>query len=177
MMYTLIGMPGVGKSCMARAVASKLKMRALDGDRLIVKRMGMPLWQILETYGTDGFQKIEEETLLSVSGDRILLATGGSAVYYPRVMEHCRAVGRTIYLSASLPVILERLGDFSKRGIVLREGQTIRDLYEERTALYEKYADFTVSCNGNAYSRYQAEVMRVIEASEKDAALALALPK
>lgn len=169
MMYTLIGMPGVGKSCMARAVASKLKMRAIDGDRLIVKKTGMPLWQILETYGTDGFRKIEEETLLSVSGDRILLATGGSAVYYPRVMEHCRSVGRTIYLYASLPVILDRLGDFSKRGIVLREGQTIEDLYRERTALYEKYADFTVSCDGNAYAKYQAEVMRTISDAENTA--------
>lgn len=169
MMYTLIGMPGVGKSCMARAVASKLKMRALDGDRLIVKKMGMPLWQIIETYGLDGFKKIEEETLLSVSGDRLILATGGSAVYYPKVMEHCRAVGKTIYLYASLPVILERLGDFSKRGIALRPGQTIEDLYKERTALYETYADFTVSCDGASYTKYQTEVMRVITNAERTA--------
>lgn len=168
MMYTLIGMPGVGKSCMARAVASKLKLRALDADRLIVKRTGMPLWQIIETFGLDGFKKIEEETLLSVRGDGILLSTGGSAVYYPKVMEHCRSAGKILYLYASLPVIAERLGDFSKRGIVLRPGQTLADLYAERTALYEKYADFTVSCDGRAYGRYQAEVMKIIAAAEAE---------
>lgn len=167
-MYTLIGMPGVGKSCMARAIASKLKMRAVDGDRLIVKKTGMPLWQIIETYGLDGFKKIEEETLLSVAGDRILLATGGSAVYYPRVMEHCHTLGSVIYLYASLPVLLDRLGDFSKRGIALRPGQTIEDLYRERTALYEKYADVTVSCDGSAYRQYQTEVMRVITSLEEN---------
>lgn len=167
MMYTLIGMPGVGKSCMARAVAGRLGMRALDGDRLITERVGMPLFKILEERGLDGFKRLEEETLLSVEGDRILLATGGSAVYYPRVMEHCKKNGRIIYLAASLPVLLRRLGDFSKRGIVLREGQTIADLYRERVALYEKYADVTVSCDGNAYAKYQAEVIDYIEACEE----------
>lgn len=168
-MYTFIGMPGVGKSCMARAVAAKLHFRALDGDRLISERVGMPLWKIIEERGTDGFRRLEEETLLTVTGDRLLLATGGSAVYYPRVMEHCRSRGRIIYLSASLPTLLHRLGDFSKRGIVLREGQTIAELYEERTALYERYADVTVSCDGNAYPHYQAEVIRYITACEDKA--------
>lgn len=167
-MYTFIGMPGVGKSCMARAVGAKLHFRALDGDRLITERVGMPLWQIIEERGTEGFRRLEEETLLTVEGDKLLLATGGSAVYYPRVMEHCRRQGRIIYLSASLPTLIERLGDFSKRGIVLREGQTIADLYEERTALYEKYADVTVSCDGSAYSRYRSEVIRYINACEAE---------
>ena len=37
-----------------------------------------------------------------------------------------------------------RLGNLKDRGVVLKEGQTLKGLYEERTPLYEKYAQLTV---------------------------------
>ena len=42
--------------------------------------------------------------------------------------------------------IKERLGDLTERGVVLREGETLQELYEERVPLYEKYANLTVDC-------------------------------
>lgn len=165
MIFTLVGMPASGKSCMGRAIASKLKMKLLDGDRLIEAKTGRKLQDIIDEDGMDAFKKIEEETLLSIEDDNIILAPGGSAVYYDSVMQKCKKRGKIVYIYVSLPLIKERLGDYSKRGVVLKPGQTIDDLYEERTKLYEKYADITINCNGKAYPKYRAELIKKIEES------------
>lgn len=163
MVFTLIGMPGCGKSCMGRAISRKLGMRNIDADRVIEQRKGKKLHELIEEFGMDGFKKIEKEVLLTIEEDNIILSTGGSAVYYPEVMEHYRKIGKIIYLYCSYEVIEERLGDFSKRGVVLGSGQTLRDLYEERTVLYKKYADIIVDCSGDAYPKYQARVIDAIK--------------
>ncbi len=163
MIFTLVGMPACGKSCMGRAISSKLKMRLLDGDRIIEERTGKKLQEIIDEKGLDAFKKIEEETLLSIEDDNIILAPGGSAVYYDSVMQKCKERGKIIYIYVSLPIIKERLGDYSKRGVVLKPGQTIDDLYAERTKLYEKYADITINCNGCAYPKYRAELIEKIK--------------
>lgn len=162
MIITLIGMPGSGKSCMGRAVASKVSMKNIDADAVIEKRTGRKLQEIINTDGLDAFKKIEEEVLLSLGDDNIIISTGGSAVYYDRAMQHFKAIGKVVYLKVSLDVLIERLGDFSKRGIAMKDGQTIKDLYDERCALYEKYADKTINCSGNAYSQYRKKLIDYI---------------
>ena len=162
MTITLIGMPAVGKSCMGRALSKKFNMKTVDGDKIIEKNTGKKLQQIIDEEGLDGFMKIEEKTLLGISEDNIIITPGGSAVYYPAVMEKFKQSGIVVYLYASQKVIIDRLGDFSMRGVVLRPGQTIRDLYNERLPLLEKYADITVNCNGTAFPRYRAEAYRKI---------------
>lgn len=168
MIFTLVGMPASGKSCMGRAVSSKLKMKLLDGDRVIEERTGKKLQEIIDQEGLEAFKKIEEETLLSIDDDNIIFAPGGSAVYYDSVMQKCKQRGKIIYIRVSLPIIKERLGDYSQRGVVLKPGQTIDDLYRERTKLYEKYADITINCSGRAYSRYRAELMEKINECLKE---------
>jgi len=162
MIFTLIGMPASGKSATGKAIASKLNMRFLDADKLIEERYGKKLQEIIDEYGLDAFKKIEEETLLSIEDDNIILAPGGSAVYYDSVMKKCKERGKVIYIYVSLPIIKERLGDYSQRGVVLKPGQTIDDLYAERTKLYEKYADITLNCSGRAFSRYRREFIEKI---------------
>ena len=164
MVYTLIGMPGSGKSCMSRAVSKILKMKALDADKVIESRVGKKLHEIISESGLVGFKKIEEEILVSIDSDEdLILATGGSAVYYERAMEHFKKIGKVIYLYISLDTMLLRLGDYSKRGIAMRPDQTIEDLYNERAALYEKYADVTVNCDGTDYNKYRKEVSKAIK--------------
>ncbi len=160
MIITLIGMPGCGKSCMGRSLASKLKMRLIDSDRLIEKTHGKKLQELIDEHGVDGFSKIEEETLLSIEEDDIILSTGGSAVYYDAAMQHLKSKGKVIYLYCGLDTLKKRLGDFSKRGVVLHEGQTLEDLFNERTLLYRKYADVTIFCDGNAFPQYQGDALR-----------------
>ena len=169
MIFVLIGMPGCGKSCMGRGISGRLKMKVIDGDRLIERRYGNPLYKLIEENGLDGFKKIEEETLLSIEDDNVIIAPGGSAVYYDSVMKYFKSRGKIIYLYASLETIRERLGDYSKRGVVLAPDQTLESLYEERCKLYRKYADITINCDGNFYTRYQAITIRKIKAALRDA--------
>ena len=162
MTITLIGMPGCGKSCMGRAISGKLKMKNIDTDKYIEQKLGKKLHEIIEESGIEEFKKIEEENLLQIKEDNVILSTGGSAVYYESVMNYYKSLGPVVYLYVSIDVLLERLGDFSKRGIVMRPGQSIHDLYDERCALYEKYADITINCDGKSYPKYQAELIKAI---------------
>lgn len=165
MIFTLIGMPGAGKSCMGRSVSGKLKLPLIDSDKLIEKRYGKRLQEILSELGVDRFRKLEEEVLLELraTDEHMILSTGGSAVYSNAAMAHLRKQGKVIYLYCSYNTMVERIKNPDDRGIVLREGQTLEDLYLERVPLYKAAADITVSCDGKAYPRYQRELMSVIE--------------
>ena len=151
----LIGMPASGKSCMGRALSKSLKMKNIDTDRVIEEKTGRVLQDIINEDGLDAFKRIEEDILASIEGDNLVISTGGSAVYYPSAMEHFRKIGVVVYLYATLETIIQRLGDFSKRGVALRPGQTIVDLYNERCTLYEKYAHITIDCDGTNYDKYR----------------------
>lgn len=163
MNITFIGMPGSGKSCMGRTISKKLKMKFIDGDKLIERLYDKKLNEIIDEHGLDEFKRIEESALLTITGDNSVISPGGSAVYYDSVMKHFKGMGPVVYLYVSPRVLVERLGDFSKRGIVLNEGQTIEDLYLERAPLMEKYADITVDCNGSAYAKYQRDILDRLE--------------
>ena len=163
MVITLIGMPASGKTCMGKTLAQKLHMKVIDGDKLIESIHGKKLHEIIDEVGLEGFKKIEEETLLSINEDNIIVTPGGSAVYYESFMKKSKERGPVVYLFASPETLLIRLGDFSKRGIVLPEGFTIKDLYNERAPLFEKYADIVVDCDGLAYSKYRYRTVAAVE--------------
>ena len=142
----LIGMPGAGKSTVGVVLAKKLGYAFVDSDLVIQSREGKLLHEIIEEQGIEGFWAVEEETNASIDVHRTVIATGGSAVYGSRAMEHFRQIGMVIYLKLSCEAIADRLGDLNERGVTLREGQTLPDLYTERAPLYEKYADSTIDC-------------------------------
>ena len=162
MTITFVGMPASGKSCMGRALSRKMNMKFLDGDWLIEKTVGEKLQDIINTRGLEEFKEIERTTLLTIRGKNLIISPGGSAVYYPDVMAYFKSLGPVVYLYCTPDVIIERLGDFSRRGVVLAPGQTIRDLFDERHALYSKYADIVVDCSGKDYPTYQRRVMAAL---------------
>ncbi len=165
MIFTLIGMPGSGKSCMGKYISNKMKLPLIDTDKMIEKRFGKKLQLILDELGVVEFRRVEEEVLLSVSCDEgkdYILSTGGSAVYSERGMLHLKSLGKIIYLYCSSETIIDRIDNPTDRGIVLKPGQSLIDLYYERIPLYERYADFTISCDGRAYPRYQRALMGCI---------------
>lgn len=141
----LIGMPGSGKSTVGVVLAKVLGYDFIDSDLLIQKAQNRLLWQIIEQDGIDGFNKIEEDVNASIKAEHSVIATGGSVVYGKRAMEHLGDIGTIVYLNVSYKTLKHRLGDLKKRGVVLKPGQTLKSLYEERTALYEKYAHVTIN--------------------------------
>lgn len=144
----LIGMPGVGKSTIGVILAKIIGYHFLDSDLVIQDRENKRLHEIIAQEGTDGFLKIENDVNASLDVERTIIATGGSAVYGKEAMEHLKEIGEVVYLKADYATIKKRLGNLEKRGVALKEGQTLKDLYDERCVLYEKYADVVVDEQG-----------------------------
>lgn len=140
----LIGMPGVGKSTIGVVLAKVMGYQFIDADLLIQKQEGKRLSQIIEEKGVDGFIQVENKVNASVQAEDTVIATGGSVVYCEEAMAHLKSIGRVVYLKLSFSSLTERLGNLKGRGVVLRDGQTLRSIYEERIPLYEKYADLVI---------------------------------
>ena len=141
----LIGMPTSGKSCAGVILAKIMGLDFVDTDLLIQRVAGRKLHEIISAEGLDVFLKREEEACLSLHEKGSVIATGGSVVYSEKAMTHLKSQGIVVYLEIDFDTLTKRLHNVKQRGVVLREGQTIRDLYEERAVLYTKYADITVS--------------------------------
>ena len=144
----LIGMPGAGKSTVGVVLAKRLGWRFLDSDLVIQEKCGKLLYQLIEERGEAGFLMLENEINASITAEGAVIATGGSAVYGKEAMRHFREIGQIVYLKLPFEELEQRLGDLHERGVVLKKGYTLRDLYEERIPLYEKYADITVDEEG-----------------------------
>ncbi|MDO4977719.1 MAG: shikimate kinase [Eubacteriales bacterium] len=141
----LIGMPGVGKSTIGVILAKELGYQFLDSDLLIQQQEKRLLKEIIEMDGVDGFLAIENQVNCDIEERGCVIATGGSAVYGKEAMEHFKEIGTVVYLHCSYEILSKRLGDLRGRGVVLKDGQTLWDIYEERRILYEKYADLIVT--------------------------------
>ena len=141
-------MPGAGKSTVGVVLAKKLGYSFVDADLVIQSQEGKLLHELIAERGVEDFWKLEEAVGKSIEGKRTVIATGGSAVYGEKAMEHYRQIGTVVYLALPLEDIRERRGDLTERGVTLRDGQDLDGLYAERQPLYEKNADVTVDCEG-----------------------------
>ncbi len=144
----LIGMPGVGKSTVGVILAKVLGYQFLDADLLIQEQKGKLLKDIIAEVGTDGFIQVENRVNASIDCTKTIIATGGSVIYGQEAMEHLKEIGTVVYLEVPFSELEKRLSDIKGRGVVLKDGQTLYDLFMERTPLYEKYADIRVSEEG-----------------------------
>lgn len=138
-------MPGVGKSTVGVILAKELGYQFLDADLLIQQKEGKFLREIIAEEGTEGFIEVENRVNASICVERTIIATGGSVVYGREAMQHLKEIGTVVYLEVSYEIIKTRLADIKGRGVVLKNGQTLKDLYEERIPLYNKYADVVIS--------------------------------
>ncbi|MBQ7301806.1 MAG: shikimate kinase [Clostridia bacterium] len=140
----LIGMPAVGKTTIGRRIAAAADMTFLDTDRIIEAETGKTIPALLHEHGTDGFLAIENRICAAVDVTDSIIATGGSVVYGKDAMRKLSEIGTVVYLKLAYPLLQKRLRTPRERGVVLRRGQSLYDLYCERVPLYEKYADIVI---------------------------------
>ncbi len=144
----LIGMPGSGKTTVGTYLSELIGYGYIDSDSVIVAREGMRLPEIIAKKGTETFLDIEAKVNSEICASRCVIATGGSVIYREKALEALKKIGKVVYLQLSYEEIDRRLGDLKARGVALKEGYTLRDLYNERVPLYEKYADVVVCLDG-----------------------------
>ena len=159
MNITLIGMPGAGKSTVGVVLAKRIGMDFVDTDLIIQKEYNKTLSEIIDAKGIEGFKKVENDVISKLELDNTIIATGGSAVYGKEAMKHLRDISKVVYIQLSEENIEDRLGDLNERGVVLEEGETLQELYDERIPLYKKYAHIIV----NADDMVLREVVKNIE--------------
>ena len=140
----LIGMPASGKSTVGVILAKVLGKKFIDTDLVIQLREDALLADIIKEKGVEGFMKSEEEAILSVDENNTVIATGGSAVYGEKAMEHLKENGTVIYLKVEKDELFKRLKNIKERGVVLKQGETLDEMYDNRSVLYEKYADIII---------------------------------
>lgn len=144
----LIGMPASGKSTVGVILAKLIKYRFVDTDLILQEETDQTLIEIIAERGLDGFLQLENEVVAGLDTRRSVIATGGSVIYGEEEMANLKRLGTIVYLKHRYEVINSRLTNITTRGVAMQEGQTLRDLYRERTPLYEKYADITLEADG-----------------------------
>lgn len=159
----LIGMPAVGKSTVGVVVAKRLGYEFVDTDLLIQKQEKKLLKDIIEAEGMDQFLQIENQVNRDLDVEYTVISPGGSVVYCEEAMKHYQEIGTIIYLHAPFEEIQKRIENARNRGVVLRDGQTLKDIYEERSELFEKYADYTVSETGIGLDETIDKVLELLE--------------
>ena len=150
---TLIGMPGSGKSTIGVILIQKQEKRKLS--------------EIIEQDGPEKFKEIENQVNADIHVTDTVIAPGGSVIYCEEAMEHLKSIGKVIYLKLSLESLSKRLGNLKGRGVLLKDGQSLKDLYEERIPLYEKYADITIDEEGKDLDESLRAILEIIHIKEQ----------
>lgn len=163
----LIGMPGSGKSTVGVVLAKNMGFDFLDSDLAIQAREKKKLHEIISEKGLEDFLKIEEAVNASFMVEHTVIATGGSAVYGEKAMEHLKRISNIVYLKLPYEEIRHRLGDLNERGVAVRKNQTLQDLYRERVPLYERYANITIDCFHKEIREIVAEIGYLVDWTEE----------
>lgn len=160
----LIGMPASGKSTIGVILAKVMKYRFVDTDLLLQEETDQTLVEIIADRGLDGFLALENDTVAKLTTRRSVIATGGSVIYGREAMENLKAQGIVVYLKHRYEVIASRLTNITTRGVAMKEGTTLMDLFRERTPLYEKYADLTLEADGLTTEQTVEKIRDLIQA-------------
>ncbi|MBT9776098.1 shikimate kinase [Clostridium sp. MCC353] len=165
---TLIGMPASGKSTVGVLLAKRLGYSFVDSDIVIQEKEGRLLKDIIEQEGLAGFLEVENRINSQLDVTHSVIAPGGSVIYGKEAMEHLKEISTVVYLKLSYQEVKARLGDLKDRGVALKDGMTLMDLYHERVPYYEKYADITVDENGRTPGQTVDELREMIERDLKN---------
>ena len=165
---TLIGMPSSGKSTIGVLLAKRLGYSFVDVDIVIQEKEGRLLKEIIADEGLDGFLEVENRINAGVNVNRSVIAPGGSVIYGKEAMEHYKQIGQIVYLKLSFEEVERRIGNVVDRGVALRDGMTLRDLYDERVPYYEKYADITVDETGQTPGETVDALRAMIEGQRRN---------
>lgn len=159
----LIGMPGAGKSTLGVLLAKALSYDFLDTDIVIQNKCKKKLYEIINEKGIEEFLAIEDDILSKISVENTVIATGGSAIFGENAMANLKKDSVVVYIELSSEEIKRRINNITTRGIVMKPGKTIDDIYEERLPYYKKYADITVNADATTIEQAVCNIMQKLE--------------
>ena len=155
-------MRGQGRAALAHPFLSQAKIIKYS----LVDTAGKKLYEIIRDDGIDAFARLENKINSEINVDKTVIATGGSVVYYPEAIEHLKSIGTIVFLDVQKEELKKRIGDFSKRGVLIKHGESFDDLYKERIPLYTKYADITAFLGNNDLLENAKEIIKILKIEE-----------
>lgn len=141
----LIGMPGVGKTTVGKALGEEMGRTCIDVDHELEKEIGDISTYITEQ-GEPAFREKEAEMIAKLGTQTgLVISTGGGCVTVPKNYAHLRQNGRIYQLT-------QPIENLSTSGRVLSSGgiERLRELEEIRTPMYESFAQSIVEHHRNA---------------------------
>lgn len=165
----LVGMMGVGKSAVGRAVAARAGARFLDTDALVAARAGSSIPEIWRSGGEESFRDLESTELLRLCTERAegrrVVATGGGAVLRPQNVEAMRAAGLVVWLDAPAAVLAERVGTGQGRPLLAEGTDRLARILQARRPAYRAAAHHRVEVAGKSTEQVAEEVAELWTAS------------
>lgn len=166
MNIVLVGMSGAGKSTLGVLLAKALGMDYVDTDIVIQQHEGRLLQDIIDNDGIEKFMEVEENLVSELQLKNCIISTGGSVIYSEKAMNVLKQDGQVIYLHVPYEEIKRRLINITTRGIVIKKGNSLKDVYEERVPLYIKYSDITLDCSNKEIEHCVSEMIEKIQENE-----------
>jgi shikimate kinase len=153
----LIGMPNSGKSTLGKILAERLEMSFIDTDQLIKDKIKKNLRDIVNEDGLEKFLEIQENILLNLKLNGFVISTGGSVIYADAGMRHLKKNGKVVFLNIPFEEVEKR--SLEGRRFARAEGQSVREMYDERQPLYRKYADIEINCGSFSIDNLISEII------------------
>jgi shikimate kinase len=154
----LIGMAGVGKSTIGKALSQTLGYDFIDLDKYILEKEGRTIQEIINDQGEEELLQLEKQRMFEVDLTRRIVAPGGSIIYHPDLMKYLKQNTTLVFLDDSFENVEKKLTNTSDRGIVGLRNKSLRKIYDERRPLYAKYADIVINCQGKPRSQIVREI-------------------
>lgn len=153
----LTGMPGAGKSTIAKLLADAIGFVALDLDSEIEKNAGCAISDIFASQGEKAFRDMESRAVSDAAkGDRRVVATGGGCILRMENVDLMKESGLVVFIDRPLENILSDI-ETGHRPLLKGGKQRILELHDARIGLYNTRCDVRVDGSGSC-----GDVMRVI---------------
>ena len=145
----LAGMPGCGKSTVARILGKKLNFRVVDTDELIVEKYGV-ISEIFEKFGEECFRNFETQVVKEiVSLNDLVVSTGGGCLLREENRALFKSCGKIVFLRTKIATLSQRLqGDASRPLLKGDMQERLQTLMRERAPIYENSADIVIDTDG-----------------------------
>lgn len=162
----LIGMPASGKSTVGVLLAKALGRGFLDTDLLIQQQENALLQDVIDQKGIDYFLDAECKAICALTAQDTVIATGGSAVLRDAAMQKLKENGVIVFLDVALLSVERRLHNIKTRGVAAKKGKTVREIFEERLPLYQKYADISVTSSEQAIEETVSSILNALKETD-----------